>query len=49
MVVLLVTAGYDQNIRLWDASSGMSYKTLQHADKQARGGHGEGGREWGLG
>jgi G protein beta subunit-like protein len=34
MVVLLVTAGYDQTIRFWDASSGMCYKTLQHPDKQ---------------
>lgn len=34
MVVLLLTAGYDQTIRFWDASSGMCYRTLAHPDKQ---------------
>lgn len=34
MVVLLITGGYDQTIRFWDASSGMCYKTLQHPDRQ---------------
>lgn len=33
MVVLLVTAGYDGSIRFWDASSGMCYRSLPHADK----------------
>jgi G protein beta subunit-like protein len=36
MVVLLATAGYDQTIRFWDASSGVCYRTLNHADKQVR-------------
>lgn len=36
MVVLLATGGYDNTIRFWDASSGICYKTLQHADKQVR-------------
>lgn len=34
MVVLLATAGYDFTIRLWDASGGTCYKTLQHPEKQ---------------
>lgn len=34
MVVLLATGGYDYTIRLWDASSGMCYKTFQHPEKQ---------------
>ena len=34
MVVLLATGGYDASIRLWDASSGMCYRTLQHPNKQ---------------
>lgn len=34
MVVLLATAGYDFTVKLWDASAGTCYKTLQHPDKQ---------------
>ncbi len=34
MVVLLATGGYDNTIRLWDASSGLCYKSLSHPDKQ---------------
>lgn len=34
MVVLLATAGYEQTIRLWDASSGVCYRTLQHPERQ---------------
>lgn len=34
MVVLLITGGYDQCIRWWDASSGACERTVQHADRQ---------------
>ncbi|RYG56754.1 WD40 repeat domain-containing protein [archaeon] len=34
MVVLLATGGYDATVRLWDASSGMCYRTLSHPDRQ---------------
>jgi target of rapamycin complex subunit LST8 len=34
MVVLLVTAGYDHTVRMWDASSGMCYRSLKHPDVQ---------------
>lgn len=34
MVVLLATAGYDQTIRFWDAEKGVSYRTLQHPERQ---------------
>ena len=33
MVVLLATAGYDQTIRFWDASSGVCYRQLQHPER----------------
>ena len=32
--VLLATAGYDHTIRLWEAPSGVCYKTMQHPDSQ---------------
>ena len=32
--VLLATAGYDHTIRLWEAPSGICYKTMQHPDSQ---------------
>ena len=35
--VILATAGYDHTIKLWEATSGICYRTLQYADSQARG------------
>ena len=32
--VVLATAGYDHTIRFWEATSGISYRTLQYADSQ---------------
>ena len=32
--VLLATAGYDHTIRLWEAPSGICYRTMQHPDSQ---------------
>lgn len=34
MVVLLVTGGYDNTVKLWDPSSGISYKQFTHSEKQ---------------
>lgn len=33
--VILATAGYDHTIKLWEATSGICYRTLQYADSQA--------------
>ena len=33
--VVLATAGYDHTVRFWEATSGICYRTLQHADSQA--------------
>ena len=30
--VLLATAGYDHQIRFWQAHSGVCYRTVQHQD-----------------
>ena len=32
--VILATGGYDHTVRIWDASSGVCYKSFLHADKQ---------------
>ena len=32
--VILATAGYDHNIRFWEATSGICYRTLQFAESQ---------------
>jgi hypothetical protein len=32
--VILATAGYDHTIKLWEATSGICYRTLQYADSQ---------------
>ena len=32
--VVLATGGYDHTVRIWDASSGVCYKSFLHADKQ---------------
>lgn len=32
--VVLATAGYDHNIRFWEATSGICYRTLQFAESQ---------------
>ncbi len=32
--VILATAGYDHNIRFWEATSGICYRTLQYAESQ---------------
>jgi len=32
--VILATAGYDHTIRLWEAPSGICYRTIQYADSQ---------------
>lgn len=32
--VVLATAGYDHNIRFWEATSGICYRTLQYAESQ---------------
>ena len=32
--VVLATGGYDQTVRLWDASAGVSYKSFAHPEKQ---------------
>lgn len=32
--VVLATAGYDHTVRFWEATSGICYRTLQHADSQ---------------
>ena len=34
MQVVLATAGYDHTVRFWEATSGICYRTLQHADSQ---------------
>lgn len=34
--VILATAGYDHTIKLWEATSGICYRTLQYADSQVR-------------
>jgi len=31
-LVLLATAGYDHQIRFWQAHSGVCYRTVQHQD-----------------
>eukprot|EP01103_Thecamoeba_quadrilineata_P017580 TRINITY_DN6306_c0_g1_i1.p1 TRINITY_DN6306_c0_g1~~TRINITY_DN6306_c0_g1_i1.p1 ORF type:complete len:307 (+),score=45.61 TRINITY_DN6306_c0_g1_i1:26-946(+) len=32
--VILATAGYDHNIRFWEAPSGICYRTIQYSDSQ---------------
>lgn len=32
--VILATAGYDHTIKLWEATSGICYRTLQYGDSQ---------------
>jgi G protein beta subunit-like protein len=32
--VILATAGYDHTIRLWEAPSGICYRTINYADSQ---------------
>ena len=32
--MVLATGGYDHTVRIWDASSGVCYKSFLHADKQ---------------
>lgn len=35
--VVLATAGYDHQIKFWEATSGICYRTVQYADSQVRG------------